>query len=269
MCRLQAQLQVSVASDYLARLYKAIHAAAVERNATTSDLLMSKLATVLCTPKPTSSQVDRFAAVIDCDDIVLFYHETRVQMVEVEEALLGQACHLPTRPRIPVDTTYEPAMMPSQNEPRGTTAAPATFVYLADRMGDCAGSAADVAGDCPAGEGPRVGRSPSSSVADESPGAPLHSAAAAALEGALFRGSRVGALVLQSSRNMLEASTGGHAWPAGLWMAQFVLSHSELFRGRHCLELGCGVGTLGVCLARCGAQQVCPASCTAIKPFPF
>jgi hypothetical protein len=231
---------------------------------------MSKLATVLCTPKPIpthpeASQMGQIAAMLDCDDIVLFYHEIPEQMIEVEEALLGPASLLPTRPRTSVETTYEPYMIQPRKEPRVTTVAPAAaFVCHAARMGDCT----KTAGDLPAGEDQKVGRSLSSSVADEAPGLPLHSDAAAALEAAPFHSSRVGALVLQSSRNMLEASTGCHAWPAGLWMAQFVLSHSELFRGLHCLELGCGVGVLGVCLVRCGARRVCTARLTRSKPFP-
>ena len=73
------------------------------------------------------------------------------------------------------------------------------------------------------------------------------------------------AIILQSCRNMLEGSTGAAAWPAGLWLAQFALNNPQLFRGHRCLELGCGVGMLGVCLARCGASEVRSAAMSNSK----
>ena len=64
------------------------------------------------------------------------------------------------------------------------------------------------------------------------------------------------AIILQSSRNMLDGATGRYAWAAGMWFAQFVLNNRRTFEGLRCLELGCGVGVVGVCLARSGACEV-------------
>ena len=65
-----------------------------------------------------------------------------------------------------------------------------------------------------------------------------------------------GYVVLQSARDMLQGSTGCHLWPAALWLAQHVLQNPGLVRGKCVLELGCGVGLLGVILARCSAAKV-------------
>jgi hypothetical protein len=62
--------------------------------------------------------------------------------------------------------------------------------------------------------------------------------------------------VVGSSQNMLEGSTGCYVWPAGLWLAQYLLNHPEIARGKRCMELGCGTGLLGVTLVRCGAREV-------------
>ena len=65
-----------------------------------------------------------------------------------------------------------------------------------------------------------------------------------------------GELTLALSLNLFEGSTGCHAWEAGFFLAEFVLSKRGLFRGRRCLELGSGPGTVGVALVRAGAAQV-------------
>eukprot|EP00892_Ulva_mutabilis_P011082 jgi/Ulvmu1/8346/UM042_0052.1 len=63
-------------------------------------------------------------------------------------------------------------------------------------------------------------------------------------------------LVLGSS-NMLEGGTGCHLWPAGLWLAQWLMNNPHVARGRRCLELGAGTGLVGVVCAQLGASQVC------------
>ena len=65
-----------------------------------------------------------------------------------------------------------------------------------------------------------------------------------------------GDLTLALSLNLFEGSTGCHAWEAGFFLAEFVLSQRVLFQGRRCLELGSGPGTVGVALVRAGATQV-------------
>jgi hypothetical protein len=71
------------------------------------------------------------------------------------------------------------------------------------------------------------------------------------------RGSEhAGFMVLRSTRDLLKGSTGCHLWPASLWLSQYILRNPHLVRGKHCAELGCGVGLLGLCLTRCGADKV-------------
>ena len=82
----------------------------------------------------------------------------------------------------------------------------------------------------------------------------VHSGARASLLG--HGSTHHGFLYVQSSQNMLQGSTGCHLWPAGLWLAEWVLQRPHLFRGRRVLELGCGVGALGACLHLAGARQV-------------
>jgi hypothetical protein len=85
-----------------------------------------------------------------------------------------------------------------------------------------------------------------------------HQGSQKGVRGALLRVNEgAGFFVLRSARNLLEGSTGCHLWPASLWMTQYILCNPHLVRGKHCAELGCGVGLLGVCLDRCGASKVC------------
>ena len=65
-----------------------------------------------------------------------------------------------------------------------------------------------------------------------------------------------GDITLALSLNLFEGSTGCHAWEAGFFLCEFVLSQRGRFRGRRCLELGCGPGAVGVALVRAGAAQV-------------
>lgn len=62
-----------------------------------------------------------------------------------------------------------------------------------------------------------------------------------------------------ASRNVLEGGTGCHAWPAGMWLAQWLLNHPHVVEGHRCLELGAGTGVVGMIAARLGAAQVLPS----------
>lgn len=65
-----------------------------------------------------------------------------------------------------------------------------------------------------------------------------------------------GFVSLWCSQNIIAGSTGCHEWSAGLRMAEFCLSNPDLFRGKSCIELGCGTGVVGVALARAGASPL-------------
>ncbi|GLI58432.1 hypothetical protein VaNZ11_000146, partial [Volvox africanus] len=65
-----------------------------------------------------------------------------------------------------------------------------------------------------------------------------------------------GLISLHVSDNLLAGSTGCHVWEASFALAQWVLGHSERFRGRRVLELGCGAGLVAMALHRAGAAWV-------------
>lgn len=65
-----------------------------------------------------------------------------------------------------------------------------------------------------------------------------------------------GQVLVLSSSNMLEGGTGCHVWPAGLWLAQWLLNNPHIVKGKRCLELGAGTGLVGAVAAQLGASQV-------------
>ncbi|WPT10955.1 Protein-lysine N-methyltransferase EFM3 [Picochlorum sp. SENEW3] len=57
--------------------------------------------------------------------------------------------------------------------------------------------------------------------------------------------------------NMFEGSTGCFEWDAGYFMAEYVMSHPEIFQNRVCMEIGCGCGMVTIVLSRlCGNSPV-------------
>lgn len=106
-----------------------------------------------------------------------------------------------------------------------------------------------------------------------------------------------GLIAVSASNNMLEGGTGCHDWQAGFVLAEFILSNADLFKGkrafyvyfcvcvcvfvwhlfischycyyyyyysvgRSCIELGCGLGVVGIALRRVGASSVlCTDGC--------
>ncbi|KAJ0975687.1 hypothetical protein J5N97_017652 [Dioscorea zingiberensis] len=61
---------------------------------------------------------------------------------------------------------------------------------------------------------------------------------------------------LQCSLNMLQGDTGCALWPSSLFLSEFILSHPWILSNKCCLEVGSGVGLVGVCLAYVGACKV-------------
>ncbi|KFK26476.1 hypothetical protein AALP_AA8G254000 [Arabis alpina] len=68
--------------------------------------------------------------------------------------------------------------------------------------------------------------------------------------------SRELVIPLQCSLNMLEGDTGCSIWPSSLFLSEFVLSYPDLFVNKSCIEVGSGVGMVGVCLAHVKAKKV-------------
>uniref|UniRef100_A0A0V0I7Y8 Putative ovule protein n=1 Tax=Solanum chacoense TaxID=4108 RepID=A0A0V0I7Y8_SOLCH len=63
-------------------------------------------------------------------------------------------------------------------------------------------------------------------------------------------------VTLQCSLNMLEGDTGCSIWPSGLFLSEFILSFPEVFSDKSCLEVGSGVGLVGICLAQTNCSKV-------------
>ncbi|XP_049401773.1 uncharacterized protein LOC125865614 isoform X2 [Solanum stenotomum] len=63
-------------------------------------------------------------------------------------------------------------------------------------------------------------------------------------------------VMLQCSLNMLEGDTGCSIWPSGLFLSEFILSFPEVFSDKSCLEVGSGVGLVGVCLAQTNCSKL-------------
>ncbi|TVU17898.1 hypothetical protein EJB05_33959 [Eragrostis curvula] len=61
---------------------------------------------------------------------------------------------------------------------------------------------------------------------------------------------------LSCSSNMLEGDTGCSLWPSSLFLSEFILSYPKIFSKKCCLELGSGVGLVGICLNHIAASKV-------------
>ncbi|CAG9465710.1 unnamed protein product [Pedinophyceae sp. YPF-701] len=56
--------------------------------------------------------------------------------------------------------------------------------------------------------------------------------------------------------DVLANGTGTASWAAGVYLAQYVMRHPDVVRGRGVLELGCGTGLVGVCVLHGGPRCV-------------
>ncbi|XP_078446960.1 uncharacterized protein LOC144715832 isoform X2 [Wolffia australiana] len=63
-------------------------------------------------------------------------------------------------------------------------------------------------------------------------------------------------LPIQCSSNLLEGDTGCSIWPSSLFLSEFILSFPEIFCDKVCLELGAGVGLVGIILEKTKASKV-------------
>ncbi|PIA26976.1 hypothetical protein AQUCO_08400027v1 [Aquilegia coerulea] len=61
---------------------------------------------------------------------------------------------------------------------------------------------------------------------------------------------------VQCSLNMLDGGTGCWIWPSSLYLSEFILSYPEIFTTKYCLEVGSGVGLVGICLTIAKASKV-------------
>ena len=69
-------------------------------------------------------------------------------------------------------------------------------------------------------------------------------------------------IVIHAAKNVFEGSTGCFEWDAGYFLAEYILNSPHEFKGV-CVELGSGVGMVGVVLSRVrGAQSPGMLMCT-------
>ncbi|KNE70669.1 hypothetical protein AMAG_15427 [Allomyces macrogynus ATCC 38327] len=61
---------------------------------------------------------------------------------------------------------------------------------------------------------------------------------------------------MESANTISGGTTGLKTWPASLSMAEYLLTHPDLIRGKTVVELGSGVGVLGLVCARLSAARV-------------
>lgn len=62
--------------------------------------------------------------------------------------------------------------------------------------------------------------------------------------------------VLSDPRHKLAHGTGSGLWSSGEILSDFIAAHPQIVRGRNCLELGAGLGVVGITAATRGARLV-------------
>eukprot|EP00928_Gymnodinium_smaydae_P051717 TRINITY_DN35327_c0_g1_i1.p1 TRINITY_DN35327_c0_g1~~TRINITY_DN35327_c0_g1_i1.p1 ORF type:complete len:234 (-),score=47.72 TRINITY_DN35327_c0_g1_i1:12-713(-) len=73
--------------------------------------------------------------------------------------------------------------------------------------------------------------------------------------------------ICSDPRGTLVRGTGRSMWSAGEVLADFLAERPELFLGKDCLELGAGVGGVGLTLAALGAKRVVLTDLAAQVPL--
>ncbi|MQL72438.1 hypothetical protein Taro_004741 [Colocasia esculenta] len=68
-------------------------------------------------------------------------------------------------------------------------------------------------------------------------------------------GSRNLVIPIHCSSNMLEGDTGCSIWPSSLFLSEFILSYPDIFYNKYCLEVGAGVGLVGIILSKVKASK--------------
>lgn len=78
---------------------------------------------------------------------------------------------------------------------------------------------------------------------------------------------RTGVLITCDPRGKLVRGTGTGVWSAGEVLADYMFSHREICKGVTCLELGSGVGAVGLTVAQQGAKVVVLTDVVAQLPL--
>ncbi|KAF9951297.1 Protein fam86a [Mortierella alpina] len=62
--------------------------------------------------------------------------------------------------------------------------------------------------------------------------------------------------VMEEQTTISSGTTGLRTWEASFWLAEYLIDHPELLAGKNVIDIGCGVGFLGIACALLGAKQV-------------
>ncbi|CAO3570960.1 unnamed protein product [Mortierella alpina] len=62
--------------------------------------------------------------------------------------------------------------------------------------------------------------------------------------------------VMEEQTTISSGTTGLRTWEASFWLAEYLIDHPEMLAGKNVVDIGCGVGFLGIACALLGAKQV-------------
>ncbi|KAF9988430.1 Protein fam86a [Mortierella antarctica] len=62
--------------------------------------------------------------------------------------------------------------------------------------------------------------------------------------------------VMEEQTTISSGTTGLRTWEASFWLAEYLIDHPDLLAGKNVIDIGCGVGFLGIACALLGAKQV-------------
>ncbi|KAG0341004.1 Protein fam86a [Podila humilis] len=69
------------------------------------------------------------------------------------------------------------------------------------------------------------------------------------------RGEQV-VTVMEEQTTISSGTTGLRTWEASFWLAEYLIAHPEVLAGKNVVDIGCGVGFLGITCAMLGAKKV-------------
>ncbi|KAG0243803.1 Protein fam86a [Actinomortierella wolfii] len=62
--------------------------------------------------------------------------------------------------------------------------------------------------------------------------------------------------VMEEQSTIGSGTTGMRTWEASYWLAEYLITHPDLLAGKNVIDLGCGVGFLGLACSMFGSKKV-------------